>query len=84
VSLLLLPFYFLLNSPALRWRHDGNLVARFQFVIAIDKFNACANQNALVMATKRRLFRIDLVEQVAHSGPFREIDIQLTDSNQIA
>jgi hypothetical protein len=36
-------------SPALRWWHERDFVARFQFVIAIDKLHAGADQNTFVV-----------------------------------
>src|SRR6516165_7770483 len=72
------------SLSALHWRHDGNLLARFELVVAIDKFHARTDQNALVVSAKCRSFRISHLEQFAYSRAFRKIDIQLTDSNQIA
>src|SRR6266536_1475630 len=39
-------------SPLNRW-HDGNLVARLNFVIAIDEFHARAHENTFVSRTQR-------------------------------
>ena len=72
------------DLTALHGRHDCNLLAWLQFVIAIDEFHAYADQNALVVRPKGRLLRINFVQQIANSCSFRKIDILFTDSNQIA
>ena len=72
------------DSTALHGRHDRNLLARLQFVITIGKFYSCADQNTFVVRPKGRLLRIDLVQQIANSCSFRQIEVLLTSSNQIS
>src|SRR6266481_4518944 len=72
------------NSPALHRRHDRDFLARIQLVIAIDKFQASADQNAFVMSTKRRSLRINLFEQFANSRALRNLELQLAHSDQVA
>src|SRR5439155_26967398 len=71
------------TSPALHRRHDGNLLARVQLVIATNKFQTCGNQNAVVMRTKCGSFRIQLLEQIANRRTVRKLELQLAHSNQI-
>ena len=63
------------KSPALHWRHDRDFLTRIQIVIAIDKFQASADQNALIMSMKRRFLRINLFEQFANSRALRKLKL---------
>jgi len=71
-------------SPALYWRHDRDLFAGFQLVIAIDKLHASADQNCFVMPTHLRFQRVNLLKQIAHGRSGRKINIHFLLARQIA
>jgi hypothetical protein len=70
------------NSTALHRRHDRDFLPGIQLVIAIDKFQVSADQNALVMGTKRGFLSINPFEQFANSRALRKVKLQLVNSNK--
>src|SRR5205823_12529635 len=69
---------------ALHWRHECDFLACVQDVIAINKFKACADQDAFVIRAKRWLLRINLLKQFPNGRALRKLELQLANSNQIA
>jgi hypothetical protein len=72
------PFGYLADqlSPALYWRHDRDLVTRFEFVIAIDKLHAGGDQNTFVLRAQGGSFYVNLLQQVGDDGSLGKIDIE--------
>src|SRR5437879_11204811 len=75
-SLIGRPGVFFSLSPLNRW-HDGNLVARLNFVIAIDEFHARAHENTFVSRTQRGDLFVNLSQQFCDRRSLRKIDNQL-------
>ena len=71
-------------SSALHRRHDRDLVARFDHVIALDEFDARADKNRLTMRAEWRHFAIKLFEQIGDRCSLVKIDIERLASRQIA
>lgn len=72
------------RSAALDGRHDGDLIARLDGMIAPDKIDTGANENAVIMGAERRDLFIKLVEQIGHRCSLSKIDIERLASRQIA
>src|SRR2546428_2179977 len=71
-------------SSALHRRHDRDLVARFDHVIALDEFDARADKNRLIMRAEWRHFVIKLFEQIGDRCSLIKIDVERVPSGQIA
>ena len=71
-------------SSSLHRRHDCDLVPRFDLVVAIDEFNASADQNSFIMDAQGRNLRIKLLKQICDRRVAGKIDIERLASRQIA